>query len=157
MLQSFSSSFTLLATLKPPPWQSRGPSPGGAQGSKRTYLLQPPYEADRLVDELSYHAGVDARFGQLHHVHHNCNAGPTDGGKQADNWNLELGRRLRGGFPRHQSAETSTLAPPIKRAEISITVPLSPPAKKARMRPEVGIGCLVTHSVPEVTWTLCEV
>lgn len=56
---------------------------------------------------------------------------------------------------RHQSAETNTLTPPIKRAEISIKLELySRGTEHGRLLPEMGIGCLVTRSVPEVARVL---
>lgn len=63
-----------------------------------------------------------------------------------------------GRISRHQSAETSALAPPIKRAEISIDIAGFPKGTaKEGMRPEVGIGCLVTRGVPEVARVLRKV
>ena len=80
----------------------------------------------------------------------------TQGGQPAGNWDCAPRRRLRGGFPRIQSAETSILAPPIKRADTSTALTQSGTARKARMSPEVGIGCLATRGVPEVTRVLGE-
>lgn len=55
-------------------------------------LFQPPHEADWPVDELREHAGVDARLGQLHDVHHG-------GGNTTDDPNCAPRGRLWGISP----------------------------------------------------------
>lgn len=66
-----------LTPPSPPPLKN---TDGGAQGGERAHLFQPPYETNWPVDELSYHAGVDARLGQLHHFHHLCREGSRAAG-----------------------------------------------------------------------------
>ncbi|XP_032730224.1 UBAP1-MVB12-associated (UMA)-domain containing protein 1 isoform X2 [Lontra canadensis] len=64
-------------------------------------------------------------------------------------------RRLWGRRCRHQSAETRSLTPPIKSSEISIEIAQSQKwTEQGGLFPEVGIGCLVTHGVPEVAHVL---
>ncbi|XP_012919618.1 UBAP1-MVB12-associated (UMA)-domain containing protein 1 [Mustela nigripes] len=64
-------------------------------------------------------------------------------------------RRLWGRRCRHQSAKTRSLTPPIKSSEISIEIAQSQKwTEQGGLLPEVGIGCLVTHGVPEVAHVL---